>query len=130
MQDSILTSTKKRLGLTEENEQFDEDVIMDINTVLGILTQMGVGPQTGFFITDKKSKWEDFLSDDASLLQMVKTYVYLRVKLLFDTSSTPSSVIEAMNRQYQELEWRIHDYINYQKEETTDAGSDAHATGI
>lgn len=117
MDESILTSTKKRLGLTEENEQFDEDVIMDINTVLNILTQMGVGPQDGFSIADKNSKWEDFLGKDSPLLQMAKTYVFLRVKLLFDSITTPSAVIEAMTRQYQELEWRIHDYINYQKED-------------
>lgn len=121
MDESILTSTKKRLGLTEENEQFDEDVIMDINTVLNILTQMGVGPQDGFSIADKNSKWDDFLQKDSQLLQMIKTYVFLRVKLLFDSVTTPSSVIEAMTRQYQELEWRIHDYINYQKEATLNA---------
>lgn len=121
MDESILTSTKKRLGLTEENEQFDEDVIMDINTVLNILTQMGVGPQDGFSIADKNSKWDDFLQKDSQLLQMIKTYVFLRVKLLFDSVTTPSSVIEVMTRQYQDLEWRIHDYINYQKEVTSDA---------
>lgn len=121
MDESILTSTKKRLGLTEENEQFDEDVIMDINTVLNILTQMGVGPQDGFSIADKNSKWDDFLQKDSQLLQMIKTYVFLRVKLLFDSVTIPSSVIEVMTRQYQDLEWRIHDYINYQKEVTSDA---------
>ena len=120
MNESILTSTKKRLGLTEDNEQFDEDVIMDINTVLNILTQMGVGPQEGFFIVDKNSKWDDFLQNDSPLLQMAKTYVFLRVKLLFDSVTTPQSVIEVMTRQYQDLEWRIHDYINYQKEATSD----------
>lgn len=119
MDKSILTSTKKRLGLTEDNEQFDPDVIMDINTVLNILTQMGVGPQTGFSIEDKNSKWDDFLGEDKQLLQMAKTYVFLRVKLLFDSITTPSSVIDAMTRQYQELEWRIHDYINYQKEDSS-----------
>lgn len=121
MNESILTSTKKRLGLTEDNEQFDEDVIMDINTVLNILTQMGIGPQDGFSIVDKNSKWDDFLQNDSQLLQMARTYVFLRVKLLFDSVTTPQSVIEAMTRQYQELEWRIHDYINYQKEATLNA---------
>lgn len=119
MDESILTTVKKRLGLTEDNEQFDEDVLMDINTVLDIVIQLGAGPQDGFVVNDKNSKWSDFLGDDEKLLQMVKTYVYLRVKLLFDSVTTPSSVIEAMKSQYQELEWRIHDYINYQKEDNS-----------
>ena len=130
MSESILTSTKKRLGLTEDNEQFDEDVIMDINTVLNILTQMGVGPQEGFFIVDKNSKWDDFLQNDSQILQMVKTYVFIRVKLLFDSTTTPQSVIEVMIRQYQALEWRIHDYINYQKAATSNACSYEHTSGL
>lgn len=117
MEESILTSTKKRLGITEDNEQFDEDIVMDINTVLGILTQMGVGSQTGFNISDKNSKWGEFLGEDELLLQMVKTYVFLRVKLLFDSVSMSSTLIESYKNQYTELEWRIHDYINYQKED-------------
>lgn len=117
MNESILTSIKKRLGLTEDNEQFDEDVVMDINTVLGILTQMGVGPEEGFSIEDKNSKWDDFLGDDKKLLEMAKTYVFLRVKLLFDSVSMASTLIDAYKNQYTELEWRIHDYINYQKED-------------
>lgn len=120
MNESILTSTKKRLGLTEDNEQFDEDVIMDINTVLNILTQMGVGDQSGFSISDKNSKWDDFLGDDKALLEMVKTYVFLRVKILFDSVTMSSTLMDSYKNQYQELEWRIHDYINYQKEEDTD----------
>ena len=103
---SILTSIKKLLGISEEYTQFDEDIIMHINTVFLNLTQLGVGPEEGFVIEDDVASWEDFINDNAQL-QAVKTYVYLKVKLLFDPPLS-SSVIESMNRMIAELEWRLN----------------------
>lgn len=104
--DSILTSIKKLLGIPEEYEQFDTDVIMHINSALFVLTQLGVGPSGGFSITDKTSKWTDFVSD-VTKIESIKTYVYLKVRLVFDPP-TSSAVIDAINRQISELEWRIN----------------------
>ena len=103
--ESILTSIKKMLGIVEEYEHFDADLIMHINSVLSILTQLGVGPSEGFSIKDKTASWNDFLSDSKNL-ESVKSYVYLKVRLIFDPPLT-SSVTEAINRMISELEWRI-----------------------
>ena len=105
--ESILTSIKKMLGIPEEYDHFDPDLIMHINSVLSILTQIGVGPSEGFRIEDDLATWEDFLGDDADY-EAVKSYVHLRVKLLFDTSTLSSAVIESMNRMISELEWRLN----------------------
>ena len=104
--ESILTSIKKLLGIEEEYTQFDADIIMHINTVFLNLTQLGVGPSEGFLIEDDTAIWEDFIGD-SSQLQAVKTYVYLKVKLLFDPPLS-SSVTESMNRMIAELEWRLN----------------------
>lgn len=104
--DSILTSIKKLLGIDEEYTQFDDDIIMHINTVFLNLTQLGVGPPEGFGIEDDATTWEDFIEDNMQL-QAVKTYMYLKVKLLFDPPLS-SSVIESMNRMISELEWRLN----------------------
>ena len=105
--ESILTSIKKMLGIPEEYDHFDPDLIMHINSVLSILTQIGVGPSEGFRIEDDLATWEDFLDDDTDY-EAVKSYVHLRVKLLFDTSTFSSAVIESMNRMISELEWRLN----------------------
>lgn len=104
--DSILTSIKKLLGVTEEYEHFDADIIMHINSVFMILNQLGVGPENGFSIKDKSALWSDFISNDLSL-ELVKSYVHLKVKLLFDPP-TSSAVMESMNRQIDEFEWRLN----------------------
>lgn len=104
--ESILTSIKKLLGITEEYVHFDNDIIMHINSVLTILTQLGVGPSSGFMIEDDSAYWIDFIGDSAEL-QSVKTYVYLKVKLLFDPPLS-SAVMESMNRMISEFEWRLN----------------------
>lgn len=104
--ESILTSIKKLLGISEDETHFDTDVIIHINSVLMVLTQMGVGPSTGFTIVDKDDLWSDFIPDGQNL-ESVKSYVYMRVKLLFDPPLS-SSVIESMNRMISELEWRLN----------------------
>ena len=108
--DSILTSVKKMLGIAEEYDHFDADLIMHINSVLTILGQLGVGPDEGFFIEDDGAEWTDFVPD-MSNLQFIKTYVYQKVKLLFDPPQS-ASAIEALNRSISELEWRINAQVD------------------
>lgn len=106
--ESILTSIKKLLGLPKEYVQFDDDIIMHINTVFLNLTQLGVGPEEGFVIEDDSSEWSDFVDvDNNARLHAIKTYIYLKVKLLFDPPLS-SSVIESTNRMISELEWRLN----------------------
>ena len=104
--DSILTSIKKLLGITEEYTYFDADIIMHINSVFMILTQLGVGPSSGFSISDSSATWDDFAVDGQSV-EAIKSYIHLKVKLLFDPPSS-SAVIESMNRLISELEWRLN----------------------
>lgn len=104
--ESILTSIKKLLGITEDYTHFDADIVMHINTVFMTLTQLGVGPSNGFIIEDKTAIWSDFI-EDPTKYQAVKSYMYLRVKLLFDPP-TNSALIEAINRQISEYEWRLN----------------------
>lgn len=104
--ESILTTIKKLLGIAEEYEHFDSDIIVHINSAFMILTQLGVGPAKGFSISDEMSLWSDFLGDDPRL-EAVKTYIHLKVKLLFDPP-TNSAVIESLNKSISELEWRLN----------------------
>ena len=106
METSILTSIKKMLGVAEDYTEFDEDIITHINSVFLNLTQLGVGPEEGFMIDDDTAVWEDFI-DDSIQLQAVKTYMYLKVKLLFDPPLS-SSVTESFTRMIAELEWRLN----------------------
>jgi hypothetical protein len=103
--DSILNSIKKIVGLVESDTSFDTDIIMHANTVFSVLNQLGIGPTDGFMIEDSAPTWDDFLAGD-NRLNMVKTYIYLRVRLLFDPPST-SFVIESLNEQIKELEVRM-----------------------
>ena len=104
--DSILTSIKKLLGITEEYDHFDKDIVMHINSAFSVLTQLGVGPKEGFSIKDASTTWSELLNDDLRL-ESVKTYVYYKVKLGFDPPQS-SYAIESINRQISELEWRIN----------------------
>ena len=106
--ESILTSIKKMLGIDEEYTHFYADIIMHINSGLMILTQLGVGPAEGFVIEDDTSTWVDFIPEvNAAQLHAVKSYIYMKVKLMFDPPLS-SAVIESMNRQIAELEWRLN----------------------
>ena len=104
--DSILTSIKLLLGITEDYEAFDQQLIMHINSVFMVLTQLGVGPTEGFMIENKNDTWDDFISDDSNL-QTVKSYMYLKVKMLFDPPSS-STVMDSTNRMINEFEWRLN----------------------
>lgn len=103
---SILDSTKKTLGLDPSYTVYDEEILLHINSVFSTLTQLGIGPAEGFMIEDSTTPWNTFLNGD-SRLNSVKTYVYLRVRLLFDPPST-SFAIDAMQEQIQQLEWRLN----------------------
>ena len=105
--ESILTSIKKLLGIAEEYTHFDADIVMHINSVFMTLTQLGVGPSEGFYIEDDSTYWEEFIEDPLKL-QAIKTYIYLKVKLVFDPGSVGSSTLASYERQIQELEWRLN----------------------
>ena len=104
--ESILTSIKLMLGIKEEYAYFDDQLIMHINSVFFILTQLGVGPSEGFSIEDKFATWNEFLPDEQNL-EAVKSYVHLKVKLLFDPPMS-TAVTESINRLISELEFRLN----------------------
>lgn len=112
MEQSILKSTKKILGLAPEFTVFDQDVLTHINTAFSTLTQLGVGPRDGYMIEDDTALWEDYWVDNEHF-NAVKTYIYLRVRLVFDPPAT-SYAIGALEKQLLELEWRL----NVEREET------------
>lgn len=114
MEDSILTSTKKILGVAAEFTAFDLDLITHINASFSILKQLGIGPTIGFMIQDETSKWQDFLSNDDPILNITKTWLYLKVRSLFDPPTTPHH-ISAMKDLLAEYEWRL----NQLREEVT-----------
>lgn len=102
---SILTTIKKMLGIDSTYDAFDVDVIVNINSALMALTQLGVGPSTGFYITGVTETWSSFLLPNATI-DAVKAYIYLRVRLAFDPPAS-SFVLTALNEQMRELEWRL-----------------------
>lgn len=105
METSILKSTKKILGIADDDTAFDLDIITHINAVFGTLTQLGVGPIGGFAIEDATLKWDSFLADKPQQ-QLVKTYVFLKVRMLFDPPTT-SYLLAAAKEQIEQFEWRI-----------------------
>ena len=121
--ESILNSIKKLLGIAEDYDHFDSDIIMHINSVFATLTQLGVGPEKGFSINDESEKWEDFLPEER-MLHSVKSYMFMKVKLMFDPPLS-SAVIECTKEQIKELEWRLQvavDSANTKSEEEIQNG--------
>lgn len=112
MDESILNSIKKLLGISDLDGSFDADIIMDINTVFGILWQIGVGPKVPFRITGPIETWKDFL-DDISRIEFIKSYMHLRVAQLFDPAAN-GAIDESRNNLIKELEWRL--YISSENE--------------
>ena len=106
MEESILQSTKKVLGIHPDDDSFDLDVMTHINSAFSILHQLGVGPVDGFFIEDEGPTWTDFVNEPLPIMNEVKTCVYLRVRMLFDPPTT-SFLINSMERQIVEHEWRL-----------------------
>lgn len=109
MSDSILTSVKKNLGIHEDDDSFDPDVTIFINSAFATLNQLGVGPDDGFEIVDASSKWDDFTDGDPKL-NGVKNYVTLKVRIVFDPPAT-SFVLAALEEQVKELEYRLNIYV-------------------
>lgn len=105
MASSILTSTKKALDLSEDYDAFDGNILMHINSVFSTLHQLGVGPSDPFMIEDATPTWDDFSADPR--LSAVRSYVFLRVKILFDPPTT-SFLLDAYQKQIQEMEWRLN----------------------
>lgn len=106
MNNSILNDIKKLLGIESTYDAFDPDLIMHINSVFLILNQLGVGPDTCYSITGSNETWADFFGD-TKVLEMVKTYIYMKVKLMFDPPLS-TSVTEVYNKTIAELEWRLN----------------------
>ena len=104
--DNILSSIKKLLGIPTEETAFDSDIIMHINSVFMILNQLGIGPTNGFTISDDYALWSDFIPDGQNL-ELVKSYMYMKVRLLFDPP-TNSSVLTSMEKTINEFEWRLN----------------------
>lgn len=108
METSILKSTKKILGIPEDDTAFDLDVMTHINTAFSTLNQMGVGDEAGFTIEDDTLKWEDYLPEEKlTIRNMTKDFVYLTVKGLFDPPQT-SYLVKAQQDQLEQLGWRIN----------------------
>lgn len=105
MEDSILISTKKILGISDEYTVFDLDIITHINASFAVLSQLGIGPTNWFSIEDETDLWSDFLPN-GNLLSMTRTYIFLKVRLLFDPPTT-SFLLSAMENQIKEYEWRM-----------------------
>lgn len=103
---SILLTIKKMLGISEEYHAFDIDVIMNINAVFLTLNQLGVGPILPYAITGDEETWQDFLGEQYGYLSGVQTYVYQRIRLLFDPP-TNSFLVDAMRKSCDEFEWRF-----------------------
>lgn len=103
--DSVLLSVKKMIGIPKDYDAFDTDIILNINTVFDGLNQMGVGPEEGFSISDDSTEWSEFLTFDRNS-EMVKTYMYLKVRMLFDPP-TNSSLANVYQEQLKEYEWRL-----------------------
>ena len=116
--DSILLSIKKLLGFEEDYTVFDVDIIMHINMVLNTLTQIGVGPADGFTISDSTATWQEYLGN-CKKLEMVKTYIYMKVKQVFDPG-TSSALNNAIDNQIKELEWRISVQVDPGEEESNE----------
>lgn len=114
MDELILTSIKKLLGIYEENTDFDTDILIHINSVITILNQLGIGPDEGFTV-DEETTWNDYLDDDKKI-NSVKSYIYLKVKLIFDPPMS-SAIKEANKQMIDELEWRLNLYHESDKEE-------------
>lgn len=111
--ESILTSIKKILGITEEYTHFDSDIIIHINSVFFTLNQLGVGPDNPFTIEDDSATWDDFVPDQN--VEAVKSYIGLKVRLLFDPP-TNSALLSAIQEACKEYEWRLNVQVDPGKE--------------
>lgn len=109
--ESILNSVKKLCGIDPSIEAFDTDIMININAAIGTLSQLGVGPKEGFSISDKSTTYEDFLGDKITQINLVKQYLYFKVRLAFDTSTMSGGMLNEMRKQMEELEWRLNTQV-------------------
>ena len=107
VKDSILLSVKKLVGVGSDNQDFDTDIITHINSVLAILQQLGIGPENGYFIVDETATWTDYLGSYFAQINMVKSYMSAKVRILFDPPVS-SAVSDSLNRICSEFEWRAN----------------------
>lgn len=112
---SILDTIKGLLDIADGYGAFDEDIIIHINTAFMTLNQLGVGPEETFYISSKDNTWQEFMQDDITL-EGVKTYIYMKVRLVFDPP-TSSFVIDAFNKNIAELEFRLKTQAETNKKE-------------
>ena len=106
MNDSILNTIKKLLGISSAYTEFDADIIIHINSVFSILQQLGVGPDNGFSITDSTTTWSNYINNE-KILNVVISYMYLHVRRLFDPP-TNSAILNAQEQMIKEYEWRLN----------------------
>lgn len=117
VEDSILKTTKKFLGIGADYTAYDMDITLHINSVFSILQQLGVGPDEGFSIEDDTATWDEYLTGDLAL-NAVKSYMYFRVRMMFDPPAT-SFAMDAMTKQYQEMEWRLNVVVENERNAET-----------
>ena len=107
MEESILSTIKKLLGASTDYDPFDKDIIVLINSALFTLCQIGVGPKTPFSISDGSETWTDFLGEDASKFEMVKSYIFVKTKIVFDPPVN-SFTLSALKEEADMYEWRLN----------------------
>lgn len=106
MEDSILLSIKKLVGISADDNEFDLDILININSIFSTLFQIGVGEQ-GYSITGSQETWKDLFEDREDLISYIKLYTYIKTRIIFDPP-TSSFVLDSLNKQAGELEWRIN----------------------
>lgn len=120
--DNILNTVKNVLGIAEDYSHFDSQILLHINSVFTILNQIGIGPVSGF-IADQNSKWSEFFGNKDLQQELVKSYVYIKVRLLFDPP-TSSFVLDSLQKQANEYEWRLNVLVDpHVTEENINHGS-------
>ncbi len=107
--DSILDSVKSYLGIMSDDKSFDADILMSINAVMFALNQLGAGPSEPVVVEDATQEWIDYFEESA--IGIVRQYVNMRVKMLFDPSSN-NQIMDALKEQIAEAEWRILAYFD------------------
>lgn len=110
--DSILTSIKKQLNIMDEYTFFDSDILMDINASIAILARVGLPGALGFVVENEDTTWEQLVPNDKTLRSLVKQFIFLKTKLLFETSTMTSGVIESHNKLIEEIEWYISTIVD------------------
>lgn len=103
--ESILNSVKKMLGISPDISAFDVDIIANINAGISILTQVGVGPDTGFVVTSGDETYEEYLIRPNEY-KMVNMFLFLKTKIAFDPP-TSATLMQAYKEQMDEYLWRL-----------------------